>query len=69
MANKKREKPMSQPKKLYRTTIEIWSDFHPGDMTLERLGWEAEQGNAFCSIERTELITDEKQFPHTEFFD
>ena len=58
---------------LYKTTIIIWSHFNP-DMSveLEDLVWEATEGSAYCSGQKSELIEDPTQDPQwdgTEFFE
>jgi hypothetical protein len=59
---------MSLPEKLYKTTITIWSQYDGSKVELSDLAYQAQEGNAYCSQQDTELITDPAQFPGTEFF-
>ena len=59
---------MSKPTALYKTTITIWTDYAPDGMELETLGREATSGDAFCSGQTTEYVTDPSAFPETDFF-
>jgi hypothetical protein len=57
---------------LYKTTIVIWSEWDTSDTELDVIGWEAMQGDAYCSIFNTTYVKDPKQDPlweETEFFD
>jgi Mn-dependent DtxR family transcriptional regulator len=65
IAEKKGE---SMLKKLYRTTIVIWTKYDASDVELEDLARKAVQGEGYCSQQTTEAITDPVQFPKTEFF-
>jgi len=60
---------MAAPKELYKTTIIIWSDFNPANFAIDELAREAISGDAYCSEQNTEYVTDAGQFPKTEFFD
>jgi hypothetical protein len=65
-------KGMIMPR-LYKATIVIWSEFNPDGIELERLGREADQGEAYCSQWSTELVEDPMSDPAysdgmTEFF-
>lgn len=57
------------PDKLFKTTIVIWTDFDPADFEIDTLAREAMNGDAYCSQQTTDPITDKEQFPKTEFFD
>ncbi len=59
------------PPPLYKTTIVIWSRFEGTSVGLETLGHEAERGEAYCSVSRSEFIEDPSRDPAwdgTEFF-
>lgn len=64
---------MAKRKGLYKTVIVIWSKDNPQDKCeLSDLAREAEEGSAYCSKFRAELIKDPKGDPDwdgTEFFD
>lgn len=60
---------MSAPKGLYKTTIVIWSDFPASGFEIDYLAREAMTGDAYCSSQETEYITNQNEFPSTEFFD
>lgn len=55
--------------KLYKTTIIIFSEFDPSGMTLEDLAREADQGDALCESQKTQ-VTDinDKDLGNSEFF-
>lgn len=59
---------MQLPDKLYKTTIVIWSQYDGGEVGLTDLAREADQGDAYCSLQESELVTDRADFPGTEFF-
>ncbi len=40
---------MKLPKKLYKSTIVIWTDYNPDTVELEDLAREAQRGDAYCS--------------------
>ncbi len=59
-------------KPLYKTTIIIWSDYSGEDVELGDLASNATDGDAYCSVQRSEKIQDPKADPDwdgTEFFD
>lgn len=59
------------PKKLYKTTIVIWSTFDPMKCELSDLAREAEVGDAYCSrmeAEHKENFRDDPDWDDTEFF-
>ncbi len=58
-------------KPLYKTTIVVWTDTHPGDADIKDLALEATSGNAYCSKQDTELVSSPEKDPDwdgTEFF-
>lgn len=60
------------PRRLYKTTIVIWSEDNPNEMELSTLAQEAESGNAYCSRMRSTLVeepTKDADWDDTEFFD
>lgn len=59
------------PKKLYKSTIIIWSEFDPTTIELSDLAREAEIGQAYCSSQKSELKEDfenDLDWDSTEFF-
>lgn len=60
------------PKKLFKTTIVIWSEFDPTfKLELNELAQEAMNGNAYCSRMEAVAINDPTNDPDwdgTEFF-
>jgi len=60
-------------KKLYKTTIVIWTDYLPGPTeSIVELSEEATAGDAYCSVQKTELIEDaeaDSDWDGTEFFE
>lgn len=59
---------MSQPAKLYRHTIVIWTD---GDMhywDIDAIAADAMAGNSYCESHTVETVTDSTKFPETDFF-
>lgn len=58
------------PKKLYKTTIVIWTDYDPSrtGMEIDDLAREAMVGDGLCSSQETDVVTDKRQFPDTDFF-
>jgi hypothetical protein len=57
--------------RLWKTTIVIWTDFNPVTMELGHLARNAEYGDAFCSKQSIEEISDPKSDPDwepTDFF-
>ena len=65
--------PKAKSKKLYKTTIIIWSDEDPtGKYELVDLAQEATDGLMYCSKQHTEAIKNPRKDPDwdgTEFFD
>ena len=60
---------MSLPKKLYKTTVTIWSRYDPTDKyELDDLATEAMSGEFYCAGMNSELVVDVEDFPDTEFF-
>ena len=59
---------MELPNKMYKTTIVIWTDYDPASMELDDLAREAMRGDAYCSQQHVDEITDKSQFPDTDFF-
>jgi len=57
-----------KPDKLWKTTIEIWTDFDPNFLEIDDLTREAMSGDAFCNGQVTVEITDPALFPNTDFF-
>ena len=56
---------------LYKTTIVIWSDFHPGQMEMSHLAREAESGDAYCAKQEIVAIDNpaaDVDAPDMEFF-
>ena len=58
-----------KPKKLYKTTITIWTDYDPDFLEIHELAHEAISGDAYCDSQNTEIVTNASLFPETEFFD
>jgi hypothetical protein len=56
------------PAQLYKTTIVIWTEYNPEGADPEQLARDADVGDGFCSTQQTELVTDQRQFPDTDFF-
>jgi len=42
--------------RLHKTTLVIWTDFDPSDLSLEELGREADQGAGYCSHATAEWV-------------
>lgn len=59
---------MTAPQKLYKTTIVIWSEYPTNEYSIEDLAREATNGDAYCSLQHCEGVSDPSKFPHTEFF-
>lgn len=59
------------PKKLWKTTLIIWSDFDPHEIEIDHLAKEAVSGMAYCSKDKKEHVTvaEDKDWDGTEFFD
>lgn len=63
---------MSKPFKLWKTTIVIWSDYHPNGLSLTELAREAEVGDCYCSKQDIKMVADyesDRDWDGTEFFD
>jgi hypothetical protein len=59
-------------KKLYKTTIVIWSEYDPEDSDIEILVCEATNGDCYCSAQKSELVKNPEKDPDwddNEFFD
>ena len=57
--------------KLWKTTIIIWSDQHPGDKELTDMAHAATSGDAYCSkqtVVEVEQPTLDDDWDHNEFF-
>jgi hypothetical protein len=57
--------------KLYKTTLVIWSEWDGMAVTPDRLGWEAMNGDAYCSDISSQLVEnpeDDPDWDGTEFF-
>ena len=59
---------MSKPQKLFKTTIVIWSEYPTNEYSIDDLAREAISGDAYCSLQHCEGVSDPAKFPHTEFF-
>jgi|GEM_PF-2686516 len=59
---------MALPKKLYQTTITIWTESPTDSWTLSDLAREAETGEAYCDSVKCVELTEKEKFPDTEFF-
>jgi hypothetical protein len=59
---------MPRPRRLYKTTLVIWSEFDPRRMENATLGRESDEGEAWSEPRRTELVDDPEYFPDTDFF-
>lgn len=58
-------------KSLYKTTIVIWSEFHPDDTEISQLAQEAVNGSAYCSKRNIVRVNDpskDRDWDGTEFF-
>lgn len=61
---------MKLPKKLYKTTIVIWSEEDPSHLELEDLARDATSGDSYCSkqeLARVDPLSD-PDWDGTEFF-
>jgi hypothetical protein len=57
--------------KLFKTTIVIWSEDDPRDLSLGDLAREAERGSSYCSKSETRSVEEPSKDPDwdgTEFF-
>lgn len=62
---------MRNPKKLYKTTVVIWSEDDTSGLELEEVFEETMWGMAYCSSQQSNLIDDPENDPDwdgTEFF-
>ena len=58
-------------KKLFKTTIVIWSEYNTEDVELTDLAREATEGDSYCSKQECEQIEDpetDDEWDGTEFF-
>lgn len=58
-----------KPKQLYKTVIEIWTEYPTDEVELEDLARSATSEDAFCSKQECKVVCNEKEFPDTDFFD
>jgi len=61
-------------KALYKTTIVIWSEFDPrsSHTTIEELAREADEGDCYCTYEKTIKVNNpinDPDFNNCDFFD
>lgn len=59
-------------KKLFKTTIVIWSEQNPACLSLSELGQRAEDGDCYCSKSDTQVVNDpdnDSDWDGTEFFE
>jgi len=59
-------------RKLWKTTVVIWTDEDPQGVELDTLVSEAIHGDAYCSKQETKYVTDvtqDKDWDNNEFFD
>lgn len=59
---------MSKPQVLYKTTLIIWTEYPTDNVSIDSLAQEACTGDAFCSLQKCETISDPSKFPGTDFF-
>jgi hypothetical protein len=61
---------MPTPKKLWKSTIVIWSDFDPQKVELADLAREATDGGAYCSKQKARFVkvAGDEDWDGTEFF-
>lgn len=57
-----------KPKKLFRTTVVVWTEYPTDNVEIEDLAREATSGEGYCETQRCEEVTDPEKFPDTEFF-
>lgn len=58
-------------KSLYKTTIVIWSEYDGNEAELEDLSYQATEGDAYCSKQKSELVKNPESDPDwdgTDFF-
>lgn len=66
------KEPLIEMQPLYKSTIVIWSSWDPETVELSYLARQAEDGDAYCSVQKAELVhapEDDEQWDDTEFFD
>lgn len=59
------------PKKLWKTTIVIWSDYDPAELDASDLARDAERGDSYCSKQESVAVDDpagDPEWDGTEFF-
>ena len=56
------------PNQLWKTTIVIWTDYDPSLREIDHLASEAMVGDAYCSEQKVEVVTDKDDMPDTSFF-
>ncbi len=66
---------MKGPEKLYKTTIVIWSEYHPNEsgVEIDRLTEDAMGGESYCSKEETvavegKALSKDPDWDGTDFF-
>ena len=59
---------MPRPEKLWKTTLVIWSDQNPGDISAPMLADAAINGDSLLLTRQTIEVIDPAQFPDTRFF-
>lgn len=63
---------MAGPRKLWKTTIVVWSEFDPQKVETDRLIREATDGQAIITKQHAELVSDpysQEDGPPEYFFD
>jgi len=63
---------MAGPRKLWKTTVVIWSEFDPQTVEIDRLISEGIGGEAYISKQHAELVSDpysQEDGPPEDFFD
>jgi len=63
---------MESPRKLWKTTIVIWSSYDPQRIPVSRLAQEGEAGDAYIAKAHSELIDgpyDQIDAPPEDFFE
>lgn len=59
-------------KPLHKTTIIIWSEYDGSAVELMDLAFQATEGDAYCSVQRSEVVENpdaDPEFDGTEFFE
>lgn len=67
----KNTKVPTESRKMWKTTIVIWSDVDPGGAGIEEIASEATSGGYYCSRQRTQMVEDftaDPDWDDTEFF-